>query len=87
MTSKSPSERTPQVQTCSLLNNTLCWKEGGVFSDKVSVIFYTCLFYSLQWNFIKSSAAKALAHSLRFNATLELLEYGHDFYSCLALFL
>lgn len=30
--------------------------------------------YSLQWNFIKSSAAKTLAHALISNTTMELLE-------------
>lgn len=31
-------------------------------------------FYSLQWNFIKSSATKALADALVSNTTMELLE-------------
>lgn len=31
-------------------------------------------FYSLQWNFIKSSATKALANALLSNTTMELLE-------------
>lgn len=31
-------------------------------------------FYSLQWNFIKSSATKALANALLYNTTMELLE-------------
>lgn len=26
---------TPQVQACSLLNNTPCWKEGDIFPSKV----------------------------------------------------
>uniref|UniRef100_A0A674NTL6 NLR family CARD domain containing 3 n=1 Tax=Takifugu rubripes TaxID=31033 RepID=A0A674NTL6_TAKRU len=53
---------------------TLCWKEGDFITDKMSVISDASLFNSLQWNFIKSSATKALAHSLHFNTTMELLD-------------